>query len=51
MNSDLEVREGVGGRHLEEVILGEDIIDLAVPVKYWQTGDFERHKEVDSLSY
>ena len=51
MGSDLKVREGVRGCHLKEVILCKDILDLAVRVNYWQTGNFERNEQINSLHH
>ena len=48
---DLQVREGVRGCHLKEVILCKDVLDLAVRVNNRQTRNFERNEQIDSLHH
>lgn len=51
VSGDLQVREGVRGGHLQEIILCKDVLDLAVRVNNRQTRNFERNKQVDSLHH
>ena len=51
MGGDLKVREGVRGRHLEEVIFCENVLDLAITVNYGQTRNFQRDKQINSLRH
>ena len=51
VGSYLQVREGIRGCHLKEVILCEDVLDLAVRIDYRQTRNFERNKQINSLHH